>query len=54
MLTYFIYMFVTCNDRMFDPIIISYGKGQLPAFFGNPDAPMDVVSKQTFNYFHVL
>ncbi|KAI3470306.1 hypothetical protein Pfo_026969 [Paulownia fortunei] len=31
------------GNRMFDPIIISYGKGQLPAFLGNPDTPMDVI-----------
>lgn len=37
---------------MFDPIIISYGKGQLPAFLGNPDTPMDVVSMTSFS--HIL
>ncbi|XP_057781285.1 fatty acyl-CoA reductase 2, chloroplastic-like [Salvia miltiorrhiza] len=31
------------GNRMFDPIIISYGKGQLPAFLGKPDTPMDVI-----------
>ncbi|GFP87154.1 fatty acyl-coa reductase 2 [Phtheirospermum japonicum] len=31
------------GNRMFDPVIISYGKGQLPAFFGNPEVTMDII-----------
>ncbi|KAK6116788.1 hypothetical protein DH2020_049521 [Rehmannia glutinosa] len=31
------------GNRMFDPVIISYGKGQLPAFFGNSDVTMDII-----------
>ncbi|KAL8049021.1 hypothetical protein ABFX02_07G106200 [Erythranthe guttata] len=31
------------GNRMFDPIIVSYGNGQLPAFLGKPDSPMDVI-----------
>ncbi|KAH6770427.1 hypothetical protein C2S52_015230 [Perilla frutescens var. hirtella] len=31
------------GNRMFDPIIISYGKGQLPAFLGDPNTPMDII-----------
>ncbi|KAH6834883.1 hypothetical protein C2S53_003883 [Perilla frutescens var. hirtella] len=29
--------------RMFDPLAISYGKGVLPACFGNPEAPLDLI-----------
>ncbi|XP_057777197.1 fatty acyl-CoA reductase 2, chloroplastic-like [Salvia miltiorrhiza] len=29
--------------RMCDPIIIRYGRGQLPAFVANPQAPMDLI-----------
>ncbi|KAL7145674.1 hypothetical protein ABFS83_07G102500 [Erythranthe nasuta] len=32
------------GNRMFDPLICSYGKGQLPAFMCNPDTPIDIVS----------
>ncbi|KAL3621596.1 hypothetical protein CASFOL_036508 [Castilleja foliolosa] len=31
------------GNRMFDPVIISYGKGQLPAFLGNPEVIMDII-----------
>ncbi|KAL8049008.1 hypothetical protein ABFS82_07G106700 [Erythranthe guttata] len=31
------------GNRMFDPVIVSYGRGQLPAFLGKPDSPMDVI-----------
>ncbi|KAL7106436.1 hypothetical protein ACP275_07G113800 [Erythranthe tilingii] len=31
------------GNRMFDPVIVSYGKGQLPAFLGKPDSFMDVI-----------
>ncbi|GER34196.1 fatty acyl-CoA reductase 2 [Striga asiatica] len=31
------------GNRMFDPVILSYGKGQLPAFFGNPEVTMDII-----------
>ena len=29
---------------MLDPVIISYGKGQLPGFIGDPKGIVDVVS----------
>ncbi|KAL3828426.1 hypothetical protein ACJIZ3_017228 [Penstemon smallii] len=31
------------GNRMFDPVIISYGKGQLPAFLGDPEGHMDII-----------
>ncbi|KAL8048991.1 hypothetical protein ABFX02_07G103650 [Erythranthe guttata] len=31
------------GNRMFDPLICSYGKGQLPAFMCNPDTPIDII-----------
>ncbi|KAH6770436.1 hypothetical protein C2S52_015239 [Perilla frutescens var. hirtella] len=31
------------GNRMYDPVIISYGKGQLPAYLGDPDAPVDII-----------
>ncbi|KAL3828425.1 hypothetical protein ACJIZ3_017227 [Penstemon smallii] len=31
------------GNRMFDPVIISYGKGQLPAFLANPQEHMDII-----------
>lgn len=31
------------GNRMFDPVIISYGKGQLPAFLCHPHTHMDVI-----------
>ncbi|KAI3459882.1 hypothetical protein Pfo_016545 [Paulownia fortunei] len=31
------------GNRMFDPVIISYGKGLLPAYLADPDVHMDVV-----------
>ncbi|XP_057772194.1 fatty acyl-CoA reductase 2, chloroplastic-like [Salvia miltiorrhiza] len=31
------------GNRMLDPLIISYGKGQLPAFLCKPDTPLDVI-----------
>ena len=30
--------------RMCDPVIQCYGKGLLPAFCANPEAPLDIVS----------
>ncbi|KAL3619868.1 hypothetical protein CASFOL_034780 [Castilleja foliolosa] len=36
-------LFSTMNARMFDPVITSYGKGQLPAFLGNPEVTMDII-----------
>ncbi|KAL0341394.1 UNVERIFIED_CONTAM: Fatty acyl-CoA reductase 2 [Sesamum radiatum] len=30
-------------ERMFDPVIISYGKGQLPAFLADPQVNMDII-----------
>lgn len=29
---------------MYDPVIISYGKGQLPAYLADPDLHTDIVS----------
>ncbi|XP_051126509.1 fatty acyl-CoA reductase 2, chloroplastic-like [Andrographis paniculata] len=31
------------GNRMFDPMIISYGKGQLPAFLADPQVAMDII-----------
>ncbi|KAK6116833.1 hypothetical protein DH2020_049463 [Rehmannia glutinosa] len=31
------------GNRMFDPVIISYGKGLLPAYLADPDVHMDIV-----------
>ncbi|KAK4403270.1 Fatty acyl-CoA reductase 2 [Sesamum angolense] len=31
------------GNRMFDPVIISYGKGQLPAFLADPQVNMDII-----------
>ncbi|GFP83122.1 fatty acyl-coa reductase 2 [Phtheirospermum japonicum] len=31
------------GNKVFDPVIISYGKGQLPAFLANPDTLMDII-----------
>lgn len=30
--------------RMYDPVIISYGKGRLPAYLADPDSHTDIVS----------
>ncbi|KAL0401086.1 UNVERIFIED_CONTAM: Fatty acyl-CoA reductase 2 [Sesamum latifolium] len=30
-------------ERGTDPVLISYGKGQLPAFLGDPEIPVDMV-----------
>ncbi|KAK4436636.1 Poly(ADP-ribose) glycohydrolase 1 [Sesamum alatum] len=31
------------GNRMFDPVIISYGKGQLPAYLADPQVHMDII-----------
>ncbi|KAL0402769.1 UNVERIFIED_CONTAM: Fatty acyl-CoA reductase 2 [Sesamum radiatum] len=31
------------QQRMFDPVIISYGKGQLPAYLADPQLHMDII-----------
>ncbi|XP_047953483.1 fatty acyl-CoA reductase 2, chloroplastic-like, partial [Salvia hispanica] len=31
------------GNRMFDPVIIAYGKGQLPGFFGDSQVIMDII-----------
>ncbi|XP_051126506.1 fatty acyl-CoA reductase 2, chloroplastic-like isoform X1 [Andrographis paniculata] len=31
------------GNRMYDPVMISYGKGQLPAFFADPQVAMDII-----------
>ncbi|KAL7145450.1 hypothetical protein ABFS83_07G084700 [Erythranthe nasuta] len=31
------------GNRVFDPIICSFGKGQLPAFLCKPDTPVDII-----------
>ncbi|XP_047961898.1 fatty acyl-CoA reductase 2, chloroplastic-like [Salvia hispanica] len=31
------------GNRMFDPVIMAYGKGQLPGFFGDSQVVMDVI-----------
>ncbi|KAI3459885.1 hypothetical protein Pfo_016548 [Paulownia fortunei] len=41
--TYFCPWFHLMGARMFDPVIISYGKGQLPAFLANPEVTMDII-----------
>ncbi|XP_051126507.1 fatty acyl-CoA reductase 2, chloroplastic-like isoform X2 [Andrographis paniculata] len=31
------------GNRMYDPVMISYGKGQLPAFLADPQVAMDII-----------
>lgn len=44
------YRILICSttSRMYDPVIISYGKGQLPAYLGDPHTPVDIVSMNGF------
>lgn len=47
----FIYLFICERIRMLDPVIISYGKGQLSGFAADPKAIVDVVHSYIFTSF---
>jgi len=44
-----LFLFFICEQiRMLDPVIISYGKGQLSGFAADPKAIVDVVHSYIF------